>query len=77
MNRSVFSLPQMAGETSVVDLQTVYRITDNLQIICEMSAECLLELICNLCRRSADKGGINNNQSIRHTAPIKRLLFLS
>ena len=40
--------------------------------ICKMSAE----LICNLCRRSADEGGIMSKQNNRRTSPIKHLLFL-
>ena len=73
-----------SGETSVSDLQVVYRsiiyrlstdyLQNNLQNVCRMSAE----LICNLCRHSADKaeGGINSNQNKRCIAPFKHLLFL-
>ena len=69
----LFSVCFRSGETSVSDLQIVYRSsTDYLQIICRLSAEYLQnvcrmsgELICNLCRHSADKaeGGINSKQN--------------
>lgn len=58
-----------SGETSVADPRTVYRSsTDYLRNVCGISVKCLhklclLELISNLCRRSADKGGINSIQT--------------
>jgi len=66
-----------SGETSAADLQMVYRSSTDylqscLQNVCRMPAE----LICNLCRRSADEGDINSKHKNRRTAPIKHLLFL-